>query len=392
MKILICAHDATITGGANRSLLMVIDGLRKDYGVEDIEVIVPRKKGSFNDALTDRNIKWHGSLYFGVTSSIRNDGKDWMRISKVYGGYVLETILSFYYAFKFRKKGFDLVYTNTRGPILGAKVAKKLHIPHVVHVREFGAEKPLFGFWGYEKMYRMSDRIILISQALYDEYSKSVPNDKLIAIPNGIDSPLGLPFHVHSDPEHFNILLTGRLVPDKGHKDAILAMKILKDRGFEKIHLYIAGSLQANMYIDWYEDELKNLISENGLEDYITFCGEVTDMVGLREKMDVELMTAIKETFGRVTIEGMRSGLVLIGSNTGGTLELIKDRKTGLLYQQGDEKDLADKIQEVYQNPAFAEEISRAGYEYTQTHYTAEKNVQSVYTVMKETVGNKTYE
>lgn len=207
-----------------------------------------------------------------------------------------------------------------------------------MHVREFGAEKPLFGFWGYEKMHRMSDRIILISQALYDEYSKSVPNNKLIAIPNGINSPLGLPFHVHSDPKHFNILLTGRLVPDKGHKDAILAMKILKDRGFEKIHLFMAGSLQANMYIDWYEDELKNLIAKNSLEDCITFCGEVTNMVGLREKMDVELMTAIKETFGWVTIEGMCSGLVLIGSNTGGTLELIKDRETGLLYQQGDEK------------------------------------------------------
>lgn len=390
MKILICAHDATITGGANRSLLMLIDGLIEDYGVEQIEVLVPRRKGTFIDELNKRKIKWYGSLYFGVTSSIRKDGKDWMRISKVYGGYVLESILSIYYAWKFRKKKYDLVYTNTRGPIVGAKIAKKLNLPHIVHVREFGAEKPLFGFWGYKKIYKMSNKIILISKALYDEYSYYVKEDKLVAIPNGIDSPLGLPFHVHKDKadKEYNLLLTGRLVPDKGHKDAIMAMKILKDRGIKNLHLYIAGSLQQSMHIGWYEKELKELINKEQLEQSITFCGEVDDMVSLRNKMDVELMTAIKETFGRVTIEGMRSGLLLIGSNTGGTVELIQDGVTGLLYEQGNPKDLADKIQKVYSDHKYAEKLAKAGYEYTQCHYTAKENVNNVYNVIKETVDN----
>jgi glycosyltransferase involved in cell wall biosynthesis len=361
---------------------MIIDVLRENYGIKDIEVLVPRKHGSFIDALNDRNIKWYGSLYFGVTSSIRNDGKDWLRILKVYGGYVLETVLSWYYALKFRHSNFDLVYTNTRGPILGAKIAKKLHNPHIIHVREFGAEKSLFGFWGYKKMYNMSDRLIFISNALKDEYARYVPEDKLVVIPNGINSPLGLPFHVHKGESSFNLLLTGRLVPDKGHRDAILAMAIIKNKGIEDVHLYIAGSLQANMYIGWYEEELKKLISDNDLENYVTFCGEISDMVSLREKMDVELMTAIKETFGRVTIEGMRSGLVLIGSNTGGTVELIEDGINGLLYQQGNETDLAEKILKVYNSPEYAEQLARAGYEYTQTHYTAEENVRRVYDVI----------
>lgn len=386
MKILICTHDATITGGANRSLLMIIDRLLDTYGVENIEVIVPRKHGSFNDALTKRGIKWYGSLYFGVTSSIRNDGKDWMRISKVYGGYVLESILAIYFSFKLKKNKYDLIYTNTRGPILGAKIAKKLHLPHIVHVREFGAEKPLWGFWNYNKMYKMSDRIILISHALYDEYARYVPKDKLVSIPNGIDSPLGLPFHVHNDKTQFNMILTGRIVPDKGHADAILALKELKNRGYKNIHLYIAGSLQADMHIGWYEKKLKELIADNNLESDITFCGEVSDMISFREKMDIELMTAIRETFGRVTIEGMRSGLLVIGSNTGGTVELIQDGVTGLLYEQGNQRDLADKIQKVYDSPSYAEKIARAGYEYVQTHYTAEENVKKVYQIMKSVV------
>lgn len=389
MKILICAHDATITGGANRSLLMIIDGLLGTYGIENIEVIVPRPYGSFNDALTERGIKWYGSLYFGVTSSIRKDGKDWMRISKVYGGFLLESFLSIVFAIKLRRRGYDFVYTNTRGPVLGAKIAKLLKIPHIIHVREFGAEVPLWGFWGYKKMYKMSEKIILISQALYDEYVSHVPKDKLVAIPNGIDSPLGLPFHAHRDCSQFNMVLTGRIVPDKGHRDAILALRELKNRGYVDIHLYIAGSLQADMYIGWYEKELKKLIAENELENDITFCDEVEDMTSLREQMDVELMTAIKETFGRVTIEGMRSGLVVIGSNTGGTVELINDGVTGLLYQQGNATDLADKIQMIHDSPIMAEKIARAGYEYAQTNYTAEDNVRKVYSIMEETVRRK---
>ena len=44
MKILVVAHDNDFSGGANRSLMMVIDRLIKEYNVE-VEVLVPRKDG-----------------------------------------------------------------------------------------------------------------------------------------------------------------------------------------------------------------------------------------------------------------------------------------------------------------------------------------------------------
>lgn len=214
MKILICAHDANITGGANRSLLMIIDGLIKENN--NIEVLLPRNKGELKDELDKRGVKTYSCLYFGVTSSIRGDGQDWKRISKVFFGYILECFQALRMSKVWKSSNFDLVYTNTRGPVIGAKIARHLHIPHIVHVREFGAEKPLFGFWGYEKIYRYSDKIILISKALYEEYCQHVSADKLVEIPNGIDSPLGLPFPEKRKDDEFRMLLTGRLVPDKG--------------------------------------------------------------------------------------------------------------------------------------------------------------------------------
>lgn len=384
MKILVCAHDANITGGANRSLLMVIDGLIS-RNVE-VEVLLPNKKGEMNVELDKRHIKWFSCTYYGVTSSIRKDGQDWKRIGKVYVGYYLELFQARKMLSVLKERSYDLVYTNTRGPIIGAKIAQHLGIPHVIHVREFGAEKPLFGFWNYKKIEKLSDRIILISNALYEEYAKHISTEKLIAIPNGIDSPLNLMFPKKRDDGEFHMLLTGRLVPDKGQIEAIKATKILIDQGYKNIRLYFAGSLVPKMRMEWYEKQLKNIVQESDIEDNVVFLGEIKDMVSVRSTMDIELMCAIKETFGRVTVEGMRSGLLVIGANTGGTLEIIDDGNTGILYQQGDEQDLADKILGVYMNPELRMCIAKNGYNFAQNNFTPAKNIERIYDTLRMVV------
>lgn len=50
MKILVISHSSNISGGANRSLLSVIDGLIEKHGV-DVSVLVMSNQGAFIDAL-----------------------------------------------------------------------------------------------------------------------------------------------------------------------------------------------------------------------------------------------------------------------------------------------------------------------------------------------------
>lgn len=385
MKILVVTHDSNFSGGANRSLYMVLTHLKDKYNV-DIEVLLPKKHGQLNDKLDEAGIPWISYPYFGVISGIRNDGKDILRYAKVYVGYVIEHILAKFLGKKLKHNNYDLVYTNTRLPIVGAKIAKVLDIPHICHVREFGTVKPLWGFWNYKDVYNMSSKIILISHALYDKFAEHVPKDKLVAIHNGIDSPLGLSRAQKKDKEHFDLILTGRLVPDKGHKDAINAIELLKNKGYENIRLHIVGSSPARTHIDWYAGEIKNIVKEKGLEKQVIFHGEVNDMITLRQNMDIELMCAICETFGRVTVEGMRSGLLVIGSNTGGTTEIITDGVTGILYDQGNEYELASKIEKVYLDRAYMNKIAEQGYKYSQLNFTPEKNVKEIYEVLRSTL------
>ncbi|WP_160725764.1 glycosyltransferase family 4 protein [Bacillus sp. USDA818B3_A] len=377
MKILVVTHDSNFSGGANRSLYTVLTKLKDDYDV-DIEVLLPKKNGELNKKLDEAQIPWFNYRYFGVISGIRNDGKDILRLGKVYVGFIIEYCLSVMLKSKLRNKNYDLIYTNTRLPIVGALIAKRLKIPHVCHVREFGTVKPLWGFWGYQRIYDLSSKIILISHALQKKFEEYVISDKLVTIHNGIDSPLDLP-KVKKDATTFDLLLTGRLVPDKGHKDAIEAINILKKRGYTNIRLHIAGSSPTRTHISWYADQMRKLVKDLSLDKEIVFLGEVKDMTFIRSQMDIELMCAICETFGRVTVEGMRSHLLVIGSNTGGTPEIIEDGKTGLLYEQGNPQDLADNIEKVYKDRNFMKRIEEAGYIHSQINFTADKNVKEIY-------------
>jgi len=385
MKILVVVHDSNFSGGANRSLCTILKGLKNSYKVE-CEVLTPRKSGKLNEKLDELKIPHFSVPYFGAVSNIRDDGKDFLRKAKVVFGYYIEKFWSVYLSSKLKSSKYDLIYTNTRLPIIGALLAERLSIPHITHVREFLSEKPLFGKWGYEEVYKLSNRVILISEALKQRYEEYVSSKKLIVIYNGVDSPLNLQpaFERMRYGHAYHVAITGRLMPDKGQLDAIRAIEMLVEENEKNIHLHIIGSSPKRSHMNWYAKEIQGYVKVKSLSSYVTFHGEISDMVKLREKMDIELMCAIRETFGRVTVEGMRSGLFMIGSNTGGTPEIITNYQTGLLYEQGNINDLKEKIKLVISDRDFYHKIASYGYKYSQLNFTPEKNVKEVYRILKE--------
>lgn len=69
------------------------------------------------------------------------------------------------------------------------------------------------------------------------------------------------------------------------------------------------------------------------------------------------------ECFGRVTIEAMAFGLPVLGTAAGGTKEIVRDGETGLLFPVGEvgQAMLADHLERLVRDPAFAREIGAAG-------------------------------
>ena len=118
------------------------------------------------------------------------------------------------------------------------------------------------------------------------------------------------------------------------------------------------------------------------MNSQVFFEGEVQNMAKFRQRMQVELMCSLAEPFGRVTVEGMQAGLVVIGCDTGATPEIITDNVDGLIYHRGKVDELADKIESVYKNHKLANRLSAAALKTTERKFTMQDNVQQINTLL----------
>ena len=71
----------------------------------------------------------------------------------------------------------------------------------------------------------------------------------------------------------------------------------------------------------------------------------------------------------------MASGCAVIGSNLGGTPELIHDGKTGLLFRPGDSQDLAEKLRCLVEHDDFRRQLGREAASFTHSTFPINRTV-----------------
>jgi glycosyltransferase involved in cell wall biosynthesis len=62
-------------------------------------------------------------------------------------------------------------------------------------------------------------------------------------------------------------------------------------------------------------------------------------------------------------MEAMAAGLLVIGSEVGGQLEMLHNGRTGLTYQAGDAEGLADCIEHAASEPELRRRLAKSGQE-----------------------------
>ena len=137
------------------------------------------------------------------------------------------------------------------------------------------------------KIWNKFDYIAAVSEDCKKSFLKKYPQleDKVIVIEN-ITSPdfvkrlANEEIEELKDDNYFKVLSVGRYCEAKGFDNAIKAMKILKDRGYDDIKWYIVG---------YGSDEamLKELIKENNLEDSFILLGKRNNPYPYMKKCDL---------------------------------------------------------------------------------------------------------
>lgn len=111
-----------------------------------------------------------------------------------------------------------------------------------------------------------------------------------------------------------------------------------------------------------YARHLRDLAERMGLTRRVHFLGQRDDVPHVLRMCDVVAHTSVApEPFGRVIVESMLAGRPVVATRAGGALEIIEDRRTGLLTSPGDAPALAGAIRQLLQDPVQARALAERG-------------------------------
>lgn len=177
-----------------------------------------------------------------------------------------------------------------------------------------------------------------------------------------------------TDSAPLRLVYFGSLVADKGVHTAIEALIELKRRGLsDKVHLTILGGGHPA-----YEAQLRAMTADAGLTDRVEFAGRVprADVPAWLSRHDVFLFTSIwAEPMARSVMEAMAAGLLVIGSEVGGQVEMMHHGQNALTYPAGDAVALATQIEAALCEPALRARLARAGQQLILERFTLQRMV-----------------
>jgi glycosyltransferase involved in cell wall biosynthesis len=176
---------------------------------------------------------------------------------------------------------------------------------------------------------------------------------------------------------HLKLLYAGQLVRHKGVHTAIEAMaKLVNERGITQINLTLVGSGHPD-----YEAFLRQLVEREGLHHFVTFHKPVSKdkMPVILQQFDVLIFPSIyEEPLARITQEAMVSGLVVVGTTTGGTKEILRDGDTGFTFAPEDAEGLAEHVARLITDPDLCCRLAQAGRHAVLENFTLDKMVKEI--------------
>lgn len=379
LNVLFVAHYTDLYG-ANFSLLQLMLELRPK-GVRPT-VLLPEKPVASGRNLVDE-LDLHGIPYIKAPIWLV---KSPSRIKAV-PNYLLamsglKPALS-----RLEGMNFDLVHSNSSTIATGAYIAKKLGVPHVWHIREFGDLdynlRTPFGKWFQKAIYSGNNTFVAISEKIRNHYSPYIGTQEIRLIYNGIK-----PMPTRDKDAAGNIInfcIVGLLQPKKCQIDVLKAVDLLANqRNVGGFRLVVVGDGDPS-----YTQALKDFIEEKHLGNFVDMAGRIDNVPELLAKMDVGVVASSHEAFGRVTVEYMLAGMCVIASDGGANLEIIEDGVNGLIYHGGDVAQLADRMQSLIQDPKLMGRLSDAGKLHAQKHFTSAANSEAIYNLYLELLSDK---
>lgn len=252
--------------------------------------------------------------------------------------------------------------------------------PMLIYTRHMGITRPKKDLI-HRFFYHQVDFLLAASKYVYDQAIQFLPLSahqiKLFYLgvpepsPQHVNCFTGLPNYKHG--QTFNIGMFGRIEHGKGQHILVNGVIELAKKGMN-VSAYIIG----NVMDDAYHNELKKRISSAGAQDRIHFIDFVESPPRLMQCFDVIALLTYCETFGLILAEAMRSGICVIGTNSGGVPEIIDSGETGILIEPGNSNSFEKACWELYKKPGYRKQLALNGKVKADLHFNENTQFQTL--------------
>jgi hypothetical protein len=393
-RILLVVHSAK-TGGAERMALLEAKYLEHRF---ELLLSVPdgplRARFAAHGELVDPAATlplWGDSAWRWATSSVRT----------LFDAIRMATLI--------RRRGIELVLTNSSvclAPVLAARLAR---VPVVVHARDVPKSRlaPLvFVLHG-----ALAHTVVVITEGLAPFFRRG-RRARIVKIADGIVAPVSVPAPASASASApapasvpasasasatapvpasaptaarasssgrasrtfhspLRLCLIGGLDPRKGQDIAVAALARLRDRGVEAT-LELVGREVDPEFAATLGDAAQCL----GVAESVVFVGEVSDAGPYLERADIAIAPSRGEWTPLVLMEALARGLPVVAARVGGVQEIVSDGESGLLVAPEDPAALAAAILELLAHPEAAAEMARRGRAHVDANFRVERTLE----------------
>ncbi len=321
--------------------------------------------------------------------------------------FIISTLLNSKKLFKSLQNQYSFSFINSHQPfsnlgIIHSPFGKKIYTCHSFSLEEFRSRNPQpkdnVGKIQYflniqarkfieKRALRKSDIVVVLSRFTKEKLQRiyKIPSEKIIIIPGGVDLDR---FYAATDrsrirqclniPQNKTILFTVRnLVPRMGLENLIYAIKEVAKK-VPIIHLVLGGD-------GTLKSDLISLTKELGIENYVKFIGFIpeAELPDYYRMADIFILPTVElEGFGLVTLESLASGVPVLGTPVGGTVEILSRLDSKYLFKDTKSESMAELIiktcQEFTDNPKLWKDVSFRCRAFVEENYSWKKNVKSL--------------
>jgi glycosyltransferase involved in cell wall biosynthesis len=229
--------------------------------------------------------------------------------------------------------------------LLGGRCLIKLRTGRNLYDELFSSR---FARWSFCTLLRLADRIVVTNREVERfVHGLGIPNRRIVYLPNAVDTNvfhpvsagrklavrerLGLP------SEKDIVLYIGRLHPLKGVDVLLCAWALLPEGIRQRAMLLVIGDGSER-------DNLLRMSASLGIEDTVVLAGRQETTRDYYWASDLFVMPSRSEGQSNALNEAMACGLPVIASNVGGTLDVVEEGKSGVLFESENDRQLAEKL------------------------------------------------